>query len=442
MVSPLRRRQRSCIAIVITLATFAIVCTANEVTKPTEIEGECRLDTEKVKCLNNSFCNRTYNAIYIDKPPYVYIPMSDIFNICCGTCFVLKVKDGMYRNVLDIKNISGYDFVYPVQGQLNVEKSAGFYFLPVMSHSGFYYVTQIRKSNFELAIDSCLEMYPMLIIFVFLSMIFGFVFWLFEAYQSESEYSKAFPIGWVKGIWWGMMSLVSQGPDGTPKSLIARLLAFLWVFIAVILVGIMTSIITATMVKAYPTPSMEGKTVVTLSNRPYNVYLILKNYGKAHVVKMNDSESEIERVFELGLSKKFDGILIDKLILKIHLADLKKTKPDAYNNLKSRMYITTIKSMEDLYYGISVLDKSVYQYYISVIKAFITDNEIKIFIYRNNLQGDAKTSTLTDPVLFGIKQPFVQSGLIYCAIIIASIVLIGIIYETIRRKRKVERTEP
>lgn len=143
------------------------------------------------------------------------------------------------------------------------------------------------------------------------------------------------------------MILVSQGPESTPKSILARLLAFIWIFIAVILVGIMTSIITAAMVREYPTPYMEGKTIVTLSQRPYNELIILKNYGKPHFVSKNDTFSEIGQVLELGLSESYGGALIDKFVLKTYLSDLRKTQPVSYEAFTTKLYLTSVSGKDD-----------------------------------------------------------------------------------------------
>ena len=224
----------------------------------------CRLDKREEKCLHDSFCNRTYKIIKEDTPPYHDIQFEKIFQDCCGECFNMEKVI-----VQDKRKSKNYDFVFPVLSKASISTSKtsnGLYFIPLLSHSGFYFITKMHFDVVDQAMELFFKMLPIGFYVVLLSMITGFIYWIFEAYTwcKNENYPKNFIEGWMKGTWFTMMSLVSLSPAAQPKSILGRLFIFGWTFLALTAIAQITGTLTAILVRPHPVPSMEGKTIVSL----------------------------------------------------------------------------------------------------------------------------------------------------------------------------------
>lgn len=401
------------------------------------VEFECLKKDNVVKCINNLVCNNTYKIVLLDVLPYSLYPLDapdGSIAKCCGECFKLSYGEG--NSPRSVKNIStelmkSAKLIFPILAKAKYNMyNEDFYFLPILPHSGFTYVTEIKMSSFQLAIKSCLDMYPLFIICLMMSVLFGFVVWMFETVHNKEEYPRYFPVGWSKGIWWSMVTMVSTGPESSPKSFIVRILACIWLIVAVVMIGLMSSIITAAMVKPFPTPTMQGKKVGMLRFDKYSQVTILKNNGDLKTIQGTTLEAELNALFAALRKRELDGILIDSYTLRYYLyasdtVQPQQTFPYLYTDLMNDMTMA---------YGLLISDKLMYDYMKKIFAQKDIDSEIKLLKFMKHTGSVNRRTALTEPLVFTIDEPYIKNGLIYLGIMVGIACFIGLIYEVVRRK--------
>lgn len=408
-------------------------------------------------CSDNPICNETYEIITLDIDPYSSFALLNEIQNFCGKCFRLSYHKTRPRTIEHINHTvkSKADFIFPVFGKYSFETYDGFYFLPFIKHPGFFYTTKITKTAFQYAIKSCIEMYPLIVICLFISFIYGFFVWVFEmshtSHDHDERFTRSFPIGWFRGTWWSVISMFSTGPESTPKSLPARMLAVLWLLFAIIMVGIMTSIITAAMVKPFPTPKMDGKSIASVRFRPYNKMTILRHNGHIKTIDEQTSFLEMRKLFKMIQHGLLDGALVEKYNYYHFKRTMLDSKPEYMEDYKRFLYYNTIiENEDDLVYGLLVKKKTVYEYLKSSLAERFLDIELEFLELKSRLEGidhlqQKAIEQLTSPLVFSDEEPFVKDTMVYLAVIVGVMLCFGLVYEVLRRTtdcfRKMKRSE-
>ena len=102
-------------------------------------------------------------------------------------------------------------------------------------------ITPLGVNAFQRAIKSCLKLYPLLIICILMSFVFGFFIWLVETRQVDGEeYPETFPLGWLLAVRWSGFSFISQGLESPLKSRLGQFLSVVWLVVAVVMIALLT----------------------------------------------------------------------------------------------------------------------------------------------------------------------------------------------------------
>jgi hypothetical protein len=411
-----------------------------------------RSENESVnnQCSKIHVCNKTFTISYIQVPPYhtIFSINNDILKRCCGNCTPVSKEyeirhlhnsEGLFNRM----SINSSDFIFPVLEKSTATRSHGYFFIPVVRLPSMIYVTAIRQSVFERAVISCINLYPLLTICLLMSLISGFIVWMMETRVNTEEFPRSFPTGWVKGIWWSVVTMASTGLESTPRSLLARILSVIWIVTGVIMLGLLTSSITAAMIKPTPIPKMDGAKVGTLKHRPYNDFMITKHGGRVRTYSASDVYSEFYELAKSFYLGEIDGILMDKYTLSYATKYISNMSRRMRQN-KIPKYFTTNTVLteknddESMSFGILVKDGEVYKYFENSIRDNWLYYEKMFSMYVNNISEDEQRRRLfikdfTAP-LFSPSDPFVYYAMAGFAVTLLLICVFGMLYELSRRE--------
>ena len=107
----------------------------------------------------------------------------------------MKQASSLTEDVLQ----SDSDFIYPVFAFTKSHIVYGQYFVPLLDPPGAFYVTARKHfSAGELALK-CLNLWPLLAMCIFMSIIAGFIGWLLDTWNNSEEFPRPFLRGWFEG---------------------------------------------------------------------------------------------------------------------------------------------------------------------------------------------------------------------------------------------------
>ena len=437
---------------VIILALFSCVFTSKTFEKTCLYLDHARNgnDDDKNSCSESYVCNKTYTINYVEMPPYdlLFSVEDSMLKKCCGKCANVSLKSWK-KYLHEIKELfqpistNSPDFIFPVLAKSTTIHVHGYHFIPVVRLPSMIYVTPIRQSAFERAVISCINLYPLLLIGFLMSLVFGFIIWILETWVNAEEFPRSFPIGWIKGFWWSVVTMASTGLERTPKSILARILSVIWIVTGVIMLGLLTSSITAAIIKPTPIPNMDGAKVGSLMYRDYDAYMITKRGGNVVKYAAPDVYREFYRLIERFYLGDIDGVLIDKYTLSYATKFISNIRGKMGQN-KALEYFTTNtvltekKDEENMSFGVLIKDIEVYKYFRDGIKENWLYYETLFAEYVNNITEDeknrrARIKDFTAP-LFSPSDPYVYYAMATFTSIILLIAVFGILNEMRRRK--------
>ena len=160
---------------------------------------------DKSYCESNYICNKTFSIISIKTFPYynsTWPYVRDMLYKCCGYCnsrsFPNSSKVIANTSELTRESISTADMVFPVLAREDTEILYGFHFVPFIPAPSTFYITR-REDNF---LKNILSIWPVVIVCLLMSIIAGFLCWIFETWKNEEEFPKPFHLGLFEGVWW------------------------------------------------------------------------------------------------------------------------------------------------------------------------------------------------------------------------------------------------
>lgn len=168
------------------------------------------------KCNNNTVCTRIFNLSIFHQQLFAITMKNAVLNMimhCCGDCFrcsvVTELEDMSHLNA---SFANSPDIIFPVMGFPNVPKLFGFRFLPAYDAPSAYYFTLKRPSNILMTevLNACLKMWPLLIVFILLALMSGFIIWIMEKWQNEA-FRDQLLFGIFDGFWWSFVSMTTVG---------------------------------------------------------------------------------------------------------------------------------------------------------------------------------------------------------------------------------------
>ena len=418
------------------------------------LEHEVKVGDMDDHCSAYPACNKSYKITNLDLQPYIQLfSVEDSFlKKCCGKCTpsVNVTIVPPESEIHDIIYTSHPDIVFPVLHKSKETMLHSYYYIPTVRVPNFVYITQMPESSFFRAITACINLYPLLLVCLLMSLVAGFVVWCMETGNNRSFFPRSFLIGWINGIWWSTITLVSTGLEKTPKSLPGRIFAIIWIVIGVTMLGLLTSSITAMMVKITPIPTMKGAKVGALKYRYYEEYIIRKHGGTLQQYNETlELQEQFHKLIHLFQLKEIDGILFDKYLLAYQYNNQMHHKEDDSNIKIDLEYFmnntvhTDVNDGEDMSYGILVKDGDVHSYLRDEIKEnwqqyellFVRYTEANTEQYREKYVQSVRATRLA--TIFSPGDPYVYYAMAGFSGALVLICIVGFLYE---RKRYVVRT--
>eukprot|EP00794_Sanderia_malayensis_P019204 gene19204-21128_t len=210
------------------------------------------------------------------------------------------------------------DGIIPAISDIDANKMFGELFVKLSATPGYEYIHLDNESQLIMKklIVSLMGNWSLFVLALILTVNAGVIIWILESFCNPDEFPSCFLSGILEGSWWAYISMTTVGyGDKAPKSLIGRLFSVIWISMGLVLIALFTASITSAMTSALLSEKtkLDGKTVGALDYGGFLKYEInpVQRHGGRPVEYMNVSSM----MKDLN-SKKIDGILMDKLVLK------------------------------------------------------------------------------------------------------------------------------
>ena len=402
------------------------------------------LTENKHLCRKDAVCQKVFNITYIKMEPYNTMIVKDLLHTCCGVCTKLLLVN-TFNNISQITELStnSSHFIFPVLGRHEEVRLYDYHFIPLVKVPSIYYVTAKADNVMVKLLDSCLDMWPLLIILILMVAISGFIGWVLETWVNKEEFPRTFLVGWFEGFWWSFVSVTTLGyGDKTPKTVAARLFSIVWILIGMTTFSMLTGKLTFEISEANSPlpPELAGAKIGALRHRTYDALLIATRGGILIDIKKEDDIAGIFTMVQLLRNKEIDGFILDRYtyITFSHYIDTMK-----YANKNQKLNINFLRANtiqteqiykgEKLSYGILVKNLVDYEYFADFVKdtweVLNTCDGLNI----NTLSGGVSIEK-DYTALFDISAGFFWPSFITSSVIIVIICLFGVGYEIIRKR--------
>lgn len=403
-------------------------------------------EQEDSACPDVSICTKTFNISIIHMPPYSEYPLATILRKCCGNCTKVRVVN-TFSNLTQVspQSINSSDFVILFLASSTATTLYGYHFIPVVFAPSVFYITPKHEPILVHLINSCLSLYPLIVICLLMGGIAGFLMWLMETWENREQFPRPFVVGCFEGFWWSFISMTTVGyGDKAPKSIIARLFSILWILIGVAMFGILSALLTAELMKANfpPSPTMNGASVGVLKYREYDASEVAKHGGNIVETNGTDFLSDLFLLIHLLKEKKIDGILLDKYTLRYSITKMLEfyqngnvthTRVDIEFFINNTLQTESMSRGERFSYGITVKNTNDYHYFKDTIKDNRLPMETELALDMNRRIRKSKK-----PELFSPNGMYFRLSLKVIAGILALICCFGVVFEVWRRGTREE----
>lgn len=207
-----------------------------------------------------------------------------VHHCCNGSEIVYGTFMKSIREAEDHFSEQMYDFTFPVyRSKMDKDLYRDQPFVTVVAAPRVVLLVYDgpQKTRTQNLADTIFNAWPFLIFILAAAGASGMTVWLLEYVFFSKEFSRKFVSGAWDGFWWAVVTMTTVGyGDSSPKSLPGRLFCFIWIITGINIISIFTALVTAT---------------VTASTRPYF------NIHGAKIGAVNGSEE-----FRLGVSINFD----------------------------------------------------------------------------------------------------------------------------------------
>ena len=213
-----------------------------------------------------------------------------------------------------------------------------------------------------------------------MSIIAGFITWIIETFGNKEDFPRPAHRGWLKGIYWSVLTLFSTGLDSHPRSIISKLLSVVWLILSVILVAILTSIITAKMMEPVPKPTMEGAKVGVMKGPNDAVNFVKRHKGKPITYNSFTLLQDALNKNEINgyICDKYHHNWLEKVVIDKELERDGKISGKWYG----KMVETPMEASTDSYYGMVIKDDMASFLFIKpLVKANISQLENRFLNY-------------------------------------------------------------
>ena len=357
-----------------------------------------------VGCHKANVCQKQFNVTYVDLKPYSYDILADLLRTCCGACIkVSKVNtlNNMYQVPPSITGTS--HFVFPVLGRHDVLTLYGYRFIPLIETPKIYYITKKPDDMMPQLVISCMKMWPLVVICLFMVVISGFIVWLFETWVNPAEFPRPFLVGVFEGAWWSIISMTTVGyGDKTPISVPARVISMLWIFLGITIFSLVHAMLSSEVNEAtLRSSTIAGSKVGTLRHGIYEENLVSKYGGNLIEVETKDGTNGVHELISKLQKKEIDGFVLDRYILLSY----KRECENVHAHHDDIAFLNTKTIRRELlhrgaYFSYGILVKNLDDY--NFLVDFVTDNRVVIntcnTLLLNNYSRVTKAPTETYPL--------------------------------------------
>ena len=171
-----------------------------------------------------------------DIEPYksqISITLNKTLQHCCSKKInkTIEIKE---KNISELVMGTAH-FIYPVLASTEPFTVVyGHSFIPLLDPPGAFYIAKKQRIQLSRLVQNCFQLWPLLLLTIFMSAISGFLVWVFETRDNAEEFPRPFLRGWLEGIWWSFISMTTVGyGDKAPKRFLGRLFAVFWILIGI-----------------------------------------------------------------------------------------------------------------------------------------------------------------------------------------------------------------
>ncbi|XP_015753438.1 PREDICTED: phosphatidylinositol phosphatase PTPRQ-like [Acropora digitifera] len=130
-------------------------------------------------------------------------------------------------------------------------------YIPIMQTPGVaFIVAEKRNIHYEvlMTVYSCWPAVPIACIMAYIA---GIIVWALDMKWNHVDFPKSFFWGSLEGMWWSFVTMTTVGyGDRIPKSIPARLFAFIWTWVGIATTAVIMSNITASLMNMVFQPAM------------------------------------------------------------------------------------------------------------------------------------------------------------------------------------------
>jgi ABC-type amino acid transport substrate-binding protein len=161
-----------------------------------------------------------------------------------------------------------------------------------------------------------LNLLPVIVLLILLSLIAGTIVWLFEAHRNPEMFGGGTPRGIGHGIWWAIVTLTTVGyGDKAPKTFGGRIVALIWMLASVIIIASFTAAVTTSFTvvelkgKVHGLSDLPGVRVGSLAQSESLNFLAKRGIAVLPLGNIKDGLQAI-------VDKKIDAFVFNEAVLK------------------------------------------------------------------------------------------------------------------------------
>jgi len=253
-----------------------------------------------------------------------------------------------------------------------------------------------------------------------------------------------------EAFWWAFVSMTTVGyGDKCPKFFLSRIWSIVWILVGITICSIFTASLTNEITSAsnLPDPTMHGKTIGVFRYRAFDAAFVAKHGGKIKETRGISEDENLHDMKDMLSSSSVDGIFMDKYTYMYALSFAKKVQggggissksiEDAEFFLESTQRTKVDFDGEKMSYGILVREEDDYDFFEEYIRQNQVVYETCALLHLNeeddNGDGHHDIFSTEDE-----DAPF-YDFLYACVGIIAGIIIVGIVFEILRKYLKTEK---
>lgn len=282
--------------------------------------NEHHFDNSNV-CLNTDVCKRNFKITYVRSDWFlekVHGQFIEMMEGCCEGCWS-NTSSRKIRSIADINMdvLNESDIILPILAPRSVTQLYGFHFIPVIAAPTSYYFT-LRATEVENAVKlvlACLNTWPLIVIFLMMAFISGFIIWFLEKNVNREDFPNSFHKGVLEGFWWSFVSMTAVGyGDRTLKTFPARFCAIIWILIGITIFSIFTGSLTyhITSIHSHKPTGFHGKVVAGLAGRNYDVTMVAQHGGIFQHVDYENIVMGTVKLIQKLEAHEIDGFLLSR----------------------------------------------------------------------------------------------------------------------------------